>query len=45
MWGHLQQDEYFVRCIRNGQAPEITPDDGLKVMEIALEIAKSRERT
>lgn len=43
MWGHLQQDEYFVRCIRDGQAPQITPEDGLKAMEIALQIAKSSE--
>jgi predicted dehydrogenase len=41
MWGHLQQDDYFVRCIRDGQAPQITPEDGLKAMEIALQIAKS----
>jgi UDP-N-acetylglucosamine 3-dehydrogenase len=45
MWGHLQQDEYFVRCIRDGQAPTITPGDGLKAMEIALQIAKSSEWT
>jgi predicted dehydrogenase len=45
MWGHLQQDEYFVRCIREGQAPEITPGDGRKAMEIALKIATSRETT
>ncbi len=41
MWGHLQQDGYFVHCIRNGQPPEITPDDGRKAMEIALKIANS----
>ena len=45
MWGHLQQDEYFVQCIREGQAPDITPSDGRKAMEIALKIAKSHERT
>lgn len=41
MWGHLQQDEYFVRCIRDGQAPEITPEDGRKAMAIALQIARA----
>jgi predicted dehydrogenase len=41
MWGHLQQDEYFVRCIRDGQTPEITPDDGRRAMEIALQIANA----
>ena len=41
MWGHLQQDEYFVRCIREGQAPEIKPEDGRRAMEIALQIAKA----
>ncbi len=41
MWGHLQQDEYFVRCIRDGQAPTITAEDGCKAMEIALQIAKA----
>jgi hypothetical protein len=41
MWGHLQQDEYFVGCIRAGQVPEITPEDGRKAMEIALQIANA----
>lgn len=40
MWGHMQQDEYFVRCIRDGIRPEITPADGRRAMEIALTIAK-----
>ncbi len=43
MWGHLQQDEYFVNCIRDGRAPEITPQDGLKAIEIALQIANSSD--
>jgi predicted dehydrogenase len=43
MWGHLQQDEYFVRCISAGQDPEITPEDGRKAMEIALQIANASE--
>ena len=41
-WGHHQQDEYFVRCIAQGRAPEIKPEDGRKAMEIALQIARSR---
>ncbi|MDP7017630.1 MAG: Gfo/Idh/MocA family oxidoreductase [Pirellulaceae bacterium] len=39
MWGHLQQDDYFVRCVRAGETPTITPEDGLKAMEIASLIA------
>ena len=42
MWGHMQQDEHFVRCIRDGATPSITPADGRKAMEVALGIAKSR---
>ena len=41
MWGHLQQDDYFVTCIREGRQPEVTPEDGRKAMEIAVEIAKA----
>jgi len=41
MWGHQQQDEYFVRCIREGRAPDVTPEDGRRAMEIAAQIAKS----
>lgn len=40
MWGHLQQDEHFIRCIRDGQRPQITPADGRKAMEVALRIAQ-----
>ena len=43
MWGHQQQDEYFVSCIRDGNTPSITPEDGRKAMEIAVEIAKSNQ--
>ncbi len=41
MWGHQQQDEYFVRCLLDGRQPDITPEDGRKAMEIALQIAKA----
>ncbi len=41
MWGHYQQDEYFVRCLREGTAPSITPLDGRKAMEIADKIARA----
>lgn len=41
MWGHVQQDEHFISCIRDGQRPEITPADGRKAMEIALRIAST----
>lgn len=40
MWGHQQQDEYFVRCIQQERPPEITTEDARKAMEIALQIAK-----
>jgi myo-inositol 2-dehydrogenase/D-chiro-inositol 1-dehydrogenase/scyllo-inositol 2-dehydrogenase (NAD+) len=41
MWGHHQQDEYFVKCLREGTAPSITPLDGRKAMEIADKIARA----
>ncbi len=41
MWGHYQQDEYFCNCIRNGETPSVTPEDGRKAMEVAVEIAKA----
>jgi predicted dehydrogenase len=41
MWGHYQMDEYFVRCIQQGQAPSITPQDGRRAMEIGLQIVQA----
>jgi predicted dehydrogenase len=41
-WGHLQQDEHFVQCIRETKEPVISPEDGRRAMEIALQIAKAR---
>ncbi len=41
MWGHMQQDEHFVQCIREQRRPEITPADGRRAMEIAQQIAKA----
>jgi UDP-N-acetylglucosamine 3-dehydrogenase len=41
MWGHQQQNEYFIRCIQEGKKPEITPEDGRRAMEIALQIGKA----
>ena len=41
MWGHLQQDEYFIQCLSEGREPDITPADGRRAMEIAMEIAKA----
>ena len=40
MWGHQQQDEHFIQCLREGRAPSIKPEDGRKAMEIAEQIAK-----
>jgi predicted dehydrogenase len=44
MWGHHQMDEYFVRCIQQGQAPSITPQDGRRAMEIGLQIVQAANR-
>ena len=41
MWGHQQQNEYFVRCLQEGRQPEVRPEDGRRAMEIALEIARA----
>jgi len=38
MWGHQQQDEHFVQCILQGKTPCISPQDGRRAMEIALQI-------
>lgn len=43
MWGHLQQDQHFVECIREGRKPQIAPRDGRRAMEIARQIAASRD--
>jgi predicted dehydrogenase len=39
MWGHVQQDEYFVGCLREGRQPDIRPEDGRIAMQFALKIA------
>ncbi|HJN66008.1 MAG: Gfo/Idh/MocA family oxidoreductase [Pirellulaceae bacterium] len=41
MWGHLQQDEHFVQCIREGCTPITSPEDGRIATQIAIQIAKS----
>jgi myo-inositol 2-dehydrogenase/D-chiro-inositol 1-dehydrogenase/scyllo-inositol 2-dehydrogenase (NAD+) len=41
MWGHQQQDEYFIQCLLDGTPPSITADDGLKAMEVAEKIARA----
>jgi predicted dehydrogenase len=43
MWGHQQQNEYFVRCIQEGRQPDVKPEDGRRAMEIALKIATATE--
>ena len=40
MWGHRQQDEYFIRCIQEGKVPDVTAEDGRRAMEIALEMTR-----
>lgn len=42
MWGHQQQDEYFIRCIQEGKEPDVTAEDGRRAMEIALEMCRTR---
>jgi predicted dehydrogenase len=41
MWGHQQQNEHLIQCLLGGRQPDITPEDGRKAIEIALEIAKA----
>jgi predicted dehydrogenase len=41
LWGHQQQNEYFVRCIQEGREPDIKPEDGRRAMEIARKIAQA----
>lgn len=43
MWGHYQQDAHFVDCIRHGKVPSIVPDDAIKAMIIAMQIAEASE--
>jgi predicted dehydrogenase len=38
MWGHMQMDEHFVDCIRDGRQPSILPEDGRRAVEISLKI-------
>jgi predicted dehydrogenase len=38
VWGHMQMDEYFVDCVREGRQPSITPEDGRRAVEVALKI-------
>jgi predicted dehydrogenase len=38
MWGHMQQDTHFIQCLQQGKVPSITPQDGRRAMEIALQI-------
>jgi predicted dehydrogenase len=40
MWGHQQQDEHFIQCLREGRQPSIKPEDGRIAMETAVKIAK-----
>jgi hypothetical protein len=40
MWGHVQQDEHFVQCLLQDEAPSISPQDGRRAMEIAAQIAR-----
>ena len=38
VWGHMQMDEHFADCIREGTPPSITPEDGRRAVEVALKI-------
>ena len=39
MWGHRQQNEHLIRCIRAGTTPSILPEDGRRAMELARIVA------
>jgi hypothetical protein len=41
MWGHQQQNDYFVQCIKAGNLPDVKPEDGRRAMEIALQIGQA----
>lgn len=41
MWGHQQQDEHFLACIRDGHTPQALPSDGRRAMEVAQRIASA----
>ena len=43
MWGHYQQDVHFVECVRQGRQPSIVPDDAVKAMTVAMQIAEASE--
>jgi myo-inositol 2-dehydrogenase/D-chiro-inositol 1-dehydrogenase len=38
VWGHRQIDEHFIECILQKKQPEVTVDDAIKAIEIALKI-------
>ncbi len=44
MWGHYQQDEYFIKCLQDKTPPSITGLDGRKAMEVADKIARATAR-
>jgi predicted dehydrogenase len=41
VWGHRQIDEHFIECILRKKQPEVTMDDAIKAIEIALKITKN----
>lgn len=43
VWGHQQQDEHFFKCIREGKQPLVSPEDGRRAVELALDILRTAQ--
>lgn len=43
-WGHYQQDEHFIQALLAGEAPCISPADGRRAVEIALQLARATDQ-
>jgi predicted dehydrogenase len=41
VWGHRQLDEHFIDCILHDKKPQVTVEDAIKAVEVALKIVKN----
>jgi predicted dehydrogenase len=41
VWGHRQLDEHFIDCILHDKKPQVTVEDAIKAIEVALKIVKN----
>jgi predicted dehydrogenase len=41
VWGHRQLDEHFIDCILHEKKPQVTVEDAIKAVEVALKIVKN----